>query len=120
MVIGQAESKDIVPVDLLFHLFPWMVEALDRAQTNLCDIGFGWKLPVLTVEDILLSKFMAFNNFSDRSDDLSDIKDIFSHAEIDLVYLVGRMKIHQIQCPSAAKKFVPKIIRTISNEINRS
>jgi len=117
MVAGRGDTREDVPVDFLLHQFPWMRSALDRAQANEVNIGFGWKIPVLTAEDTLLSKFMALSDKSDRIDDLSDIKEIFSHTKIDLPYLIGQMKILKIRCPKSANKFVPKVIRMISREI---
>ncbi|MDB5036824.1 MAG: hypothetical protein JWQ35_352 [Bacteriovoracaceae bacterium] len=117
MVAGRSKSKQDVPVDFLFHLFPWMLEALTRAQENQIDIGFGWRIPVLTCEDVLLSKFMALGDKSERIDDLSDIQQIFKYSDVDLNYLVGRMKKLHIFCPKSAEAFVPPVIRKISKEI---
>jgi hypothetical protein len=111
MVSGRSQSKTAVPVDFILHLFPWMLEALERAQLNQYDIGFGWKIPVITPEDVLLAKFMALNDDSSRIDDISDIREIFGHTPISLPYLVGRMEKHRIGCPSVATEFVPDVIR---------
>lgn len=117
IVAGRSKSKSNVPVDFLLHLFPWMPEALDRAQNNQVDIGFGWEIPVITPEDLLLAKFMSLSDKANRLDDLSDIKEIFAHTEIDLPYLIGRMKKHDISSPKEADKLVPDIVRKTSNEI---
>lgn len=120
IVCGLPRAKQDVPVDFLLHTFPWMLNALERAQQNQLDIGFGWKIPILTAEDILLAKFNALGHSSSRIDDISDIKEIFAHTEIDLPYLVGRMKAYKLECPKVAEKFVPDIVRKISKEIRSS
>ena len=117
MVAGRSASNKDVPVDFLLHLFPWMKEALERAQLNQLDIGFGWKIPVLTPEDIVLAKFMALNDKVDRVDDISDIKSIFENNDLDLPYLIGRMKSLQIKCPPSVINFVPKIVKTFSKQM---
>lgn len=119
MVAGRSESKTDIPIDFLLHLFPWMKEALDRAQLNQQDIGFGWKIPVLTAEDIILSKFMALGDKTDRLDDISDIKSIFEVNELDLPYLIGRMRNLQILCPPQVSPFVPQVIKALNKQIKK-
>lgn len=118
ILAGRSQERSAVAVDLLLHLFPWMPEALSRAQKNQHDIGFGWRIPIVTAEDLLLSKFMALQDNQSRVEDISDIKEIFLAQELDIVYLIDRMKQHSIACPKSIYKFVPKVVRTTSKEIH--
>lgn len=106
-----------VGVDFLLSGFPWFEKALERAEKNLINFGFG-KIPCLTVEDILLSKFYAVSNRADRFQDFDDIKDIFqANPKPDLNYLSSRMREMRIKLPSALKHRVPEILWKTSNSL---
>lgn len=121
IVAGRSVEDPRAPgVDLLLPILPWFSTALERAQTNLCDFGFG-AIPCLTVEDILLSKFYSLENNASRIEDLSDIRSILeTDASLDLVYLVDQMRRLNIVVPRAAKNDVPEILRKTDKDIRKS
>ena len=87
---------------------PWVADAVERAQLNLIDFGFG-PVPVLTLEDFILSKLYALTASPARPKDMDDLQSIHAadHA-IDTAYVGGRAKAYGIKLPRSVKPFVPE------------
>lgn len=97
-------------VDILLPAIPWVTDAVQRAQANVVDFGFG-PVPALTIEDIILAKLYALGSAQLRAKDLDDLQSIFdSGQQVDLPYLAGQMRRFAIVIPRAARPFLPKFI----------
>ena len=102
MLCGRASGAEI-GVDLILLSVPWVNSALDRAQANRVDFGFGG-VPCLTVEDLLLSKLYAVNNQPTRFMDLDDIRSILeSEVSVDWVYLRDQVRHLALTIPEAVR-----------------
>ncbi len=115
LVCGRAEAKpNDVGVDLILSNVPWAKSALERAQANRVDFGFG-DIPCITREDLVLAKLYSIGNQSTRFMDLDDLRSIFEQAEskpgIDLCYVRDQMKRLGLSIPDALLPFVPKLIK---------
>lgn len=89
VMVGGRENKNLmgVGVDFLLPVLPWVTDALARGQENQVDFGFGL-IPVLTVEDVLLTKLYALQSAHNRPKDLDDIQSIMQAApELDEWYI---------------------------------
>ena len=121
MVVGR--KKCIVAgewIDLLLPAIPWVGDAVRRAQDNGVDFGFG-AIPVLTVEDVILSKLYVLNSARLRAKDLDDLQSIYeSECDIDLAYLSGQMRRFDIRIPRAAEPFLDDVILKVSRDIVRA
>ncbi len=59
IIVGRnPDQSKLEGVDLLLPEMPWVEQAVDRAQDNLIDFGFG-AVPTLTLEDVIISKLYA-------------------------------------------------------------
>jgi len=93
-----------------------------RAQDNQVDFGFGL-VPVLTVEDIILSKLYALMAGRPRPKDIDDLQSIFQAIgwdEMDIPYLAGQMKRQALVVPATAKPFLPAALIALSQDVSRS
>ena len=80
-------NAKFVGIDFLLPAFPWVHQAVIRAQNNLVDCGFA-TLPTVTIEDLLLAKISALADSSSRLYDKDDILSIIKHQkEIDFPYI---------------------------------
>lgn len=106
MVVGRPEGNSSGEgVDILLPAIPWVKLALERAQANMVDFGFG-AVPALTVEDAILSKLHALKRL--RAKDLDDLQSIFEAGqEIDIAYLAGQIHELKIAVPRQAEPFLP-------------
>lgn len=119
MLVGRSVDSSSVGVDFILPEMPWAESALQRAQKNKIDFGFG-KLPCLTVEDIIIAKLYSLSIRSDRFSDLDDLQQIFKqNSEINLTYLSDRMTIHRLSIPKALKEVAPKELLKVSKVIRR-
>jgi len=83
MLAGREKGNRFsVGVDLLTEEIPWVRSALERAKHHKIDVGFG-PIPVLPVEDVILSKLYALSKSVNRPKDLDDLLSI-AEAEVDL------------------------------------
>ncbi len=121
MVIGRRHI-DIAGegVDIILPAMPWAKDATRRAQDNLVDYGFG-PIPVLTVEDIILSKLYALGSAQLRAKDLDDLQAIYElKGNIDLAYLSGQMRKFNIIIPRAAEPFLDDQILKVARDMVRT
>lgn len=120
MVIGRdPDRRDVVGLDFILPAVPWFGEALLRAQDHQIDFGFG-PVPTLTVEDILLSKFLSLRNDAKRFTDLDDLQSIFrARHPLDLNYLSGQMTQLKIPVPEAVLDQAPHLLQKTSKTVRR-
>jgi hypothetical protein len=106
MLCGRSPGAEI-GVDLILLSVPWVNSALDRAQANAVDFGFGG-VPCITAEDLVLSKLYALNNQPTRFMDLDDIRSILeAQSELDWIYLRDQAKHLGLSIPDAIKQWFP-------------
>jgi len=121
IVVGRAAGNSFPEgVDLLLPSLPWAKDAVDRAQANQVDFGFG-PVPALTLEDLILSKLYCLMASPVRAKDLDDLQSVFSaRHEMDLPYVAGQMQRFKIIIPKTAKAFLPKQILQLSRYVART
>ena len=108
MVSGISPDKEAIRVDFLLPTFPWAERALERAEKNLIDFGFG-PVSCLTREDLVLAKLFAVSMKSDRFKDLDDLQDIFQQSEkLDLNYLSDRIAELRLKKPLSLRDKIPR------------
>lgn len=112
MLVGRAEGKRNGGIDLMLPSIPWVRGAVKRAGDNLADFGFG-PVPVLRVEDVILSKLYALQG-NVRAKDLDDLHSIMdSKRELDLAFLRTQIQTLNLKLPSAGKELVPEYLRIL-------
>lgn len=90
-------------IDILLPVLPWIPEAVKRAQRNRIDLGFA-TVPVITPEDLIVSKCYALRNSPDRFQDLDDLKDILNnYDQLDREYLRNRLAKLGLTIPKVIK-----------------
>jgi Nucleotidyl transferase AbiEii toxin, Type IV TA system len=121
MVVGRKAGNPAGEgVDILLPSLPWTENAIARAQDNLVDFGFGL-VPVLTVEDVILSKLFAIKSTELRAKDLDDIQSIYAaDPELNVPYLAGQMSRLELFIPDQAKPFLPDSIIALARDVARS
>lgn len=120
MVVGRPQGDPSGGVDILLPAIPWVENAVQRAQDNKVDFGFG-PVPALTLEDVILSKLWALTSAQLRAKDLDDLQSIFEGGhDPDLAYLAGEMRRLELTVPRKAEPFLPDIILKVSRHITRT
>ena len=120
MIVGRAEGDSSkIGLDFILPSMPWFASALPRAEQNKVDFGFG-SIPCMTVEDILIAKFLSVKNDSRRFTDLDDIKSIFeANHPLDLAYLSGQMQKLNLTVPRQIQDLAPKALSVLSKKMKR-
>lgn len=107
-------------VDVLLPTLGWVEAAVERAQDNEVDFGFG-AVPTITLEDSILSKLFALRTSPMRAKDIDDLQSIFAAShEIDMAFLAGQMKRFALIVPQAAEPFLPEWLVKLSRDVLRS
>ena len=91
LVVG--ELGNFLPnIDFILPNLPWVRQAVDRAQKNLVDFGFG-DIPTVTPEDLIISKVFSLSIEPARVQDQSDIDSILAGKAIrDSAYLEENLR----------------------------
>jgi hypothetical protein len=120
LVIGRDPADRFrMGVDFILPEMPWFLPALDRAQNNRIDFGFG-PLPTLTVEDVIVSKLYALKNDARRFKDLDDLQSILRRGlNLDFQYLSDRMRVLSLPFPRELESELPGTLRKISKKVRR-
>ncbi|MBX7148202.1 nucleotidyl transferase AbiEii/AbiGii toxin family protein [bacterium] len=110
MVVGKDSSKPgAIGLDFILPSMPWFKEALERSSLNLIDFGWNKKIPCITVEDIIISKFYSYKNDPRRYKDLDDLQSIFEAKHVlDCIYIQNQMRKMSLIAPKALKGIAPK------------
>ena len=112
MLVGRLKGDSSGGIDLMLPSIPWVRLAVERAKGNCADFGFG-PIPVLRIEDVLLSKLYALKG-KVRPKDLDDLQSIIeSQREYDREYLRTGIKAHGLKIPSMARELVPEDLREL-------
>lgn len=120
IVAGRGEGASIIGLDFILPEMPWFASALNRAEHNTIDFGFG-KLPCLTVEDLIISKLFSYKNDKSRFNDLDDLKSIFlAKHPLDLAYLSGQMSDLGLAIPEPMQDLAPAVLTLISRRKHES
>ena len=121
MIIGRRKDKETEEgVDILLPAVPWVKNAVDRAQGNLVDFGFG-PVPALSLEDVILSKLYSLGASQLRAKDLDDLQSIFAVGhELDVPYLAGQMQRMELTIPKAARPLLPETLLRLSRDVLRA
>ncbi len=121
MMVGRRPGRPAdAGVDLLLPTLPWVAKAIERAQDNLIDFGFG-SVPTLTVEDVMLSKLFALSSAAMRAKDMDDLQSIAAaDHDVNIPYLAGQLNHLQITVQRGAKPFLPKPILALVRDAERS
>jgi hypothetical protein len=120
LAVGR-DPKDAtrIGIDFILPEMPWFLPALDRAQLNRVDFGFG-PLPTLTIEDVILAKLYALKNDPRRFKDLDDLQSILRRGlEFDILYLSDRMRVLSLPFPKELEPDLPEPFRKISKMVRR-
>ena len=109
LVGRESQDSDAPGVDFILPDMPWFTNALENAEKQLVDFGFG-PIPTLTVEDLIIAKVSAA-----RPKDIDDLLSIFGHKnEIDLAYLTGEFSRLGLKLPRDVRAHAPKALRVAS------
>ena len=110
LVVGRPKAKQTGEgVDILLPGLPWVPTAVERAQLNQVDYGFG-SVPVLTLEDLILSKLYALMAHPPRAKDMDDLQSVHAAGhEVDSAYLSGKAQEYGIRLPKSVKPFIPSL-----------
>ena len=121
IIVGRdAKNKDRVGLDFILPAMPWFASALERAQLNQIDFGFG-SIPTITPEDLLIAKVAALYGTKRYHKDLDDILSIFDAPnDIDLNYINAQLHQLRIAAPVELEKELPEILRKISKSVRTS
>lgn len=112
LVIGQFDSENYeATVDLILPNLPWVEKAIRNGKNHIVDYGFA-KIPVITVEDLIIAKIFALNIEPSRFQDLDDLKSIFlSSVVLDSTYIREAMYVYSIEVPKVLEKIWSKAIQ---------
>ena len=117
-ILGRDPEKRDPGIDFLLPSNKWAPRALERSQHNRLNFGFAL-VPTLTVEDVIVAKLIASHR-SEREQDILDLRSIFRAGhEIDVVYVVARMKEFRTQIPHSLEKDAPVELLRASKRIAR-
>jgi hypothetical protein len=112
MLVGRLRGDSSGGIDMMLPSIPGVRLAVERAKGNCADFGFG-PIPVLRIEDVLLSKLYALQG-KVRPKDLDDLQSIIeSQREYDQEYLRKGIKSHGLKIPSTARELVPEELRVL-------
>lgn len=115
IVIGRDKGDPSkIGLDFILPEMPWFSSALNRAEQNNINFGFG-KLPCLTIEDVIISKLFSYKNDKSRFNDLDDLKSIFlAKRPLDLAYLAGQMQNLGLAIPELIQERAPGVLKLVS------
>ena len=121
VVVGRPADEPSAPgVDLLLPAIPWARDAIERAQANAVDFGFGL-VPTLTLEDVVIAKLYALRATPIRAKDLDDLQAIFRGGhEFDMPYLAGQLRRFRVTLPRDAKPFLPEWVSKLLRDVARA
>ena len=108
MITSEPAAQELTGlVDILLPEVPWVPEAVERAQSNVLNLGFA-EVPVITPEDLILAKCLSAANEPDRFQDLDDIKQLFKDVkDLDIDYLRRRLHELSLVIPEPVRAFGP-------------
>jgi len=120
MVVGRSsDADDMGGVDILLPEIPWVKKAVMRAADHRVDFGFG-AVPVLRIEDVILSKLFALQASRPRPKDMDDLISVAASGHpVNIAYLAGQIADLNIQIPPTVKPFIPDDIRMLFPDMRK-
>ncbi len=108
MITSEPRAGEITGiVDILLPDVSWVQEAVERAQSNLIDLGFAM-VPIITPENLIVARCLAVTNVPDRFQDLDDLKQLFKDVkDLDFDYLRRRLHELSLVIPPVIRPFAP-------------
>jgi hypothetical protein len=115
LVIGRKNLNELEStIDFLLPVFPWLPQAVQRANENRIDYGFA-KFPTLTPEDIIIAKAFALKLDENRFQDMDDIQSILKqHNSLDLIYLARAFEELRLSLPKTLEAIAPSALKRAS------
>ena len=115
MVIGRSKDDPYESgLDFLLPRMPWVSNAIERAQWHKIQVG-SVKIPVITIEDLIIAKTFALMDNPSRNKDIDDLQSIFqSKNELDELYLVAAFEKHELTLLRELEALCPKTLRRAS------
>ncbi len=101
----EKSTSQFSGIDFLLPVFPWVPDAVERAQGNLIDYGFA-KLATVTVEDLIIAKALAIRSNPTRFQDKDDILSILHCQKVDRDYLLRQSKRLALPLPRWLKELL--------------
>jgi hypothetical protein len=100
LMVGRVVGNDaFVGIDFLLPIFPWVADAVRRAQLSRFDFGFA-TLPTIQPEDLIIAKLQALRDAPERGIDLLDIRSILrSSHSLDFEYLNRKLLEYKLRLP---------------------
>ena len=106
-------SETRIGLDFIMPAVPWVLHAIERAQYNKIDFGFA-RVPCLTIEDFIISKFFSLKNQQTRFMDLDDLREVFiAKHQLELEYICEQMIDLKLRVPEPVRDFAPAILNSV-------
>lgn len=119
LVAGMPQTVAQVKVDFLLSSIPWVQRAVDRAKNNLIQLKVK-KIPVITLEDLIIGKLIALKHRPDRITDIDDLRSIFrNNTTVDSTYLIEQLLSYKISLPKEIEKVVDFKLARVSRKVRR-
>ena len=120
IIVGRPKDKpSLFGLDFILSSMPWVSSAVRRAQSNKLDLLFGVH-PVITKEDLLISKLFALRDKATRYKDLDDIQNILlNKLELDEEYLIQKLTEYSLFFKKDFHDLLPVSISRKSRKIER-
>lgn len=120
MVVGRPKNKPQGPgLDILLPRLPWTGQAIKRAEDHLVDFGFG-PIPVLRLEDVIVSKLYALQASDLRAKDMDDLQSIYAgNPEPDIAYISGQIGEVGLKLSPMAMRLIPHPLKKMCREAMR-
>lgn len=121
ILVGRVPNDKNKPgVDIILPAMPWAKVAVERAQSNQRDLGLAKPIPVLTIEDLVISKLFAFRDKATRLKDLDDLKAILSNRPtLDNDYLAQRIKEYSLPIPEAIQQYCHYKVLRVARKLSK-
>jgi hypothetical protein len=112
VVVGRDPAdKNALGLDFLLPIMPWAPKALERAKNNIISF-LGVSAPIITAEDVLLSKINVLSDGKERPKDIDDITSILrKNNQLDLAYLAAEIEIAHYTLLPHQEKLLPDALR---------
>jgi hypothetical protein len=104
LVAGRAAGGGaFVGVDFLLPVFPWVQDAVARAQIDPIDYGFS-HVPTIQPEDLIIAKLFALRDAPERGVDLLDVRSIMEGVKsLDYTYLERKLACYNLTLPGTGR-----------------
>ena len=102
----EDRQESFVGIDLILPVLPWVEPAIERAQLNKIDFGFG-VFPTITPEDLIIAKLFAISDDPSRPYDRDDIISICrNNSKLDAAYIKSQIVIYRLDVPGDLKSLL--------------